>query len=111
MRNVLALIKSAPGNVGLETMLTEIEKLEAVRAVGLPAGLFSDVTPRVLDGWRQRASFESPSHLREHPKALRVTMLAALLYAREREVTDTLSDLLISTVRRIGARADKRVTN
>jgi hypothetical protein len=69
------------------------------------------VTPRVLEGWRQRASFESPSHLREHPRALRVTLLAALLYVREREVTDTLVDLLISTVHRIGARADKEVTN
>ncbi len=92
-------------------MLTEIEKLEAVRAVGPPAGLFSDVTPRVLEGWRQRAMVESPSHLRRHPLALRLTLLAALLWAREREITDTLVDLLISTVHRIGAKADKNVTN
>jgi TnpA family transposase len=109
--SVLALIKSAPGNVSLETMFVEIEKLEAVRAVGLPVGLFSDVTPRVLAGWRQRASVESPSHLREHPRALGLTLLAALLWARERELTDTLVDLLISTVHRIGARAQNKVTN
>lgn len=35
--SVLALIKSVPGNVSLESMLTEIRKLRAVRAVGLPA--------------------------------------------------------------------------
>ncbi len=108
--SVLALIKSAPGNVSLE-MLAELEKLEAVRAVALPARLFSDVTPRVLADWRQRASVESASHLREHPRALRLTLLAALLWAREREITDTLVDLLISTVHRIGARAQKKVTN
>jgi hypothetical protein len=73
--------------------------------------LFSDVTPRVLEGWRQRAMVESPSHLREHPRALRVTLLAALLWAREREITDTLVDLLISTAHRIGAKADRKVTN
>ena len=39
--DVLALIKAAPGNVSLDTMLTEIAKLEAIRAVGLPAGLFN----------------------------------------------------------------------
>ena len=39
-----------------------------------------------------------------------MTLLAALLYAREREITDTLVDLLISTVHRIGARAEKKVT-
>jgi len=33
---VLGLIKSEPGNVSLESMMTEIGKLEAVRAVGLP---------------------------------------------------------------------------
>jgi hypothetical protein len=35
--------------------------------------------------------------------------LAALLYCREREITDTLVDLLIGTVHRIGARAEKKV--
>jgi hypothetical protein len=110
--SVLALIKSAPGNVSLETMFVEIEKLEAVRAVGLPAGLFSDVTPRVLADWRQRASVESPSHLREHPRALRLTLLAALLWARERELTDTLVDLLIATFQalrdQLGVRPNSR---
>ena len=32
----LSLIKSVPGNVSLESMLTEIAKLDAVRAAGLP---------------------------------------------------------------------------
>ncbi len=35
--------------------------------------------------------------------------MAALLYCREREITDTLVDLLIGTVHRIGARAEKKV--
>ncbi|EKX65311.1 DUF4158 domain-containing protein [Streptomyces ipomoeae] len=45
---VLGKIKEAPGNVSLETMLTEIDKLLAVRAVGLPADLFADVAPKVV---------------------------------------------------------------
>jgi hypothetical protein len=32
--SVLALIKSAPGNVSPDSMLTEISKLTAIRAVG-----------------------------------------------------------------------------
>jgi len=39
-----------------------------------------------------------------------VTLLAALLAEREREVTDSLVDLLIATVHRIGARAERKVT-
>ncbi|MFF0658732.1 DUF4158 domain-containing protein [Micromonospora tulbaghiae] len=108
--SVLALIKSVPGNVSLDSMLTEIRKLRAVRAIGLPGGLFADVAPRVVASWRARAAVESPSHLRDHPEPLMLTLLAALLHARLREITDTLVELLIATVHRIGARADKRVT-
>ena len=46
--SVLALIKAATGNVSLSWMLTEVSWLEAVRAVGLPVGLFADVAPKVL---------------------------------------------------------------
>lgn len=45
---------------------------------------------------------ESPPHLRTHPQALRLTLLVALLREREREMTDTLVDLLIATVHRVG---------
>jgi Domain of unknown function (DUF4158)/Tn3 transposase DDE domain len=107
---LLALIKSDPGNVSLESMLAEIGKLEAVRAVGLPPGLFADVAPKVVAAWRARATVEAPSHLRTHPEPLRLTLLAALLHAREREITDTLVDLLIATVHRINARAEKKIT-
>jgi hypothetical protein len=39
-----------------------------------------------------------------------LTLLAALVHERQREITDTLADLLISTVHRSGARAERRVT-
>ena len=106
--SLLGTIKEAPGSVSLETMLTEIDKLVAVRGIGLPAGLFGDVAPKVIAAWRAGAAVESPSHLRTHPVALRTALLAALLHEREREITDTLVDLLIATVHRISARAEKQ---
>ena len=106
---VLADLKTYPGNVSLDSMLAELAKLSSVRAVGLPAGLFADVAPKVVAGWRARAAVDSPSHLREHPQPTRLAMLSALVYLREREITDTLVDLLISTVHRINARAEKKV--
>ena len=36
-------------------MLAEITKLLAVRAVGLPPGLFADVAPKVVAAWRAPA--------------------------------------------------------
>lgn len=106
----LASIRSEPGNVSLNTMLTEIATLQAVRTMGLPADVFADVAPKVVAGWRARAAVEAPSHLRQHAQQVTVTLLGALLYCREREITDTLVELLISTVHRINARAEVRVT-
>ncbi|KKC04333.1 Tn3 family transposase [Mycobacterium nebraskense] len=108
---ILAAIRSDPRNVSLNTMLTEIAKLEAVRAVGVPADVFADVAPQIVTGWRGRAAVESPSHLRAHSHEVALTLLAALLFCRCREITDTLVELLCSTVHRINARAEVRVTN
>ena len=106
---MLALIKAAPGNVSLDTMLVEIAKLEAIRAIGLPSDLFADVAPSVVAAWRARAAVESASHLREHPQPTQLALLCALLHLREREVTDTLAQLLISTIHRINAHAEQKV--
>jgi hypothetical protein len=108
--SVLALIKAATGNVSLSSMLTEVSRLEAVRALGLPVGLFADVPPKVLAGWRARAAVGSPSHLRGHGDELTVTLLAALMHCRTWEITDALVTLLLRTVHAIEARADRRTT-
>nr|WP_242606617.1 Tn3 family transposase [Protofrankia symbiont of Coriaria ruscifolia] len=85
--SVLALIKSVPGNVSLDSMLTEIRKLRAVRAVDLPDGLFADVAPRMVAAWRTRAAVESPSHLRDHPDPLLLALLAAMVEGAMRHGT------------------------
>ncbi|WP_245547387.1 Tn3 family transposase [Nocardia brevicatena] len=108
---VLASIRSDPGNVSLNTMLAEIEKLAAVRAVGLPDDVFAGIAPKIVTAWRGRAAVESPSHLRDHAPEVTHTLLAALLHCRHGELTDTLVDLLCATVHRINARAEVRVTN
>jgi TnpA family transposase len=107
---LLALIKASAGNVSLASMLTEISRLEAVRAIGLPAGLFVGIAPRVVAAWRARAALESPSHLRDRSEEMTVTLLAALVYCRTWEITDALVTLLLRVVHSIGARADRRVT-
>ena len=108
--SVLALIKSMPGNVSLESLKTERRKLLAAHAVGLPPRLFADVAPKVLASWRGRCAVESPSHLRRRSADAACTLLAAYVHERTREITDDLTELLIATVHRIDARAHKKVT-
>ncbi|MEU7878269.1 Tn3 family transposase [Microbispora bryophytorum] len=109
--DVFAVIREEPGNVSVKTIEREVFKLTAIRAVGLPDDVFADVAPKVLAAWRARVAAEAPSHLRSHPHDIKVTLLAAYLHCRAREITDTLVDLLISTVHRINARADTKVTS
>ncbi|MFE2471196.1 DUF4158 domain-containing protein [Streptomyces mirabilis] len=110
VESVLADIKAHPGNVSLNSLLDEIKKLKQVRAVGVPAKAFTSIGVQVINAWRARASASSPSHLRRFDAPVRHVLLAALLFQRQREITDTLVELLNSTVHRINARAEKKVT-
>ncbi|MEV6593978.1 DUF4158 domain-containing protein [Streptomyces acidicola] len=110
VESVLADIKAHPGNVSLNTLLDEISKLKQVRAVGVPDKAFTGIGVQVVGAWRATASASSPSHLRRFAPEVRHVLLAALLFQRQREITDTLVELLNSTVHRINARAEKKVT-
>lgn len=56
-------------------LLGEIDKLEGVRALGLPAGLFDDAPEQLVAAWRSRAATEYPADLRARPREVRLTLL------------------------------------
>jgi Domain of unknown function (DUF4158) len=108
-RGLLAKLKVDPGRISLETLLREIDKLTAVRALGLPADLFADALEKLVDAWRARAARSYPSDLRASAAPVRLTLLAALCWVRQAELTDALVELLIGLVHKINARAEKKV--
>ena len=108
-RSVLAWVKADPGRASLEAVLDEVRKLDRVREVGLPRDLFSAAPPALVKEYHRRAATEVASELRAHPEEVRATLMAALLWWREREITDGLLDLLVRVVHKIGARAERRV--
>lgn len=52
-------LKRGPGAVKLDSLLTEIAKLETIEALELPANLFAGVSPRVMESYRQRVAVEA----------------------------------------------------
>jgi hypothetical protein len=106
---LLAELKADPGQVGLETLLREVDKLTAVHELGLPVELFADVSEKLVEAWRARAARSYPSDLRAAPRPVRLTLLAALCRVRAAEITDALVDLLIGLIHKINTRADRRV--
>ncbi|NVK79391.1 Tn3 family transposase [Streptomyces morookaense] len=106
---LLAALKRDPGAVGLDSLLTEITKLNDVRKLGLPEGLFADCSEKLVAAWRARAIKMYPSDFRDTAEDIRITLLAALCSSRQAEITDALVDLLIALVHKINARAERRV--
>jgi hypothetical protein len=102
-------LRADPGRASLDNLLRTITNLERVRDLDLPLALFSPLGPKVLQSYRQRAAVEAPYELRRHPEALRMTLLAVFCHCRRRELTDSLVDVLLELIHRIGARAERKV--
>ncbi|MFH8738681.1 MULTISPECIES: DUF4158 domain-containing protein [unclassified Streptomyces] len=102
-------LKTDPAAPGLESLLAEVNKLERVRRLELPADLFADVSEKLVDAWRARASKEYPANLERMKPPRRLTLLATLCHVRQTEITDSLVDLFIQLVLKINTRAERRV--
>jgi TnpA family transposase len=102
-------LKTDPGRLGLNSLLAEIEKLQSLRALGLPKTLFTPVAPKLVQQYRRRASTEFPRDLRRHPAAIRYTLVAAFCWQRQHEIIDSLVTLLIQIVHRLSLNAERRV--
>jgi hypothetical protein len=105
----LLTLRGNPRHPSLASMQDELSKLELIRRMALPADLFDHASPRDLERCRRRVAVEAPYELRRHIDPARITWLAAFVYLRARSLTDDLVDLLIETVHRIGARAERKV--
>ncbi len=106
---VLLKLRDDPGRPSLASLQDALAKLELIRGIDLPAGLFDGASPCDLERSRQRVSVEVPRDLRRHPEPVRITWLAAFVYLRARSLTDDLVDVLIETIHKIGARAERKV--
>ncbi len=102
-------LNSSPGRVSLNSLLTEISKLEHLRQISLPENLFQDVSVKVLQTYAARAATEDIFQLRAHPEPIRYTLVAAFCWLKSLDVTDNLVDLLIQMIHGIGTRATKKV--
>jgi TnpA family transposase len=108
-QSALQFLKEDTGPVGLERVLQEIAKLERIRQLGLPADLFTQVSAKMLESYRQRISVEELQEVRRHPDPIRFTLLSAYCWLRRQEIVDTLVELLMDIVHHLSTRAERRV--
>lgn len=106
---VLLKLRGNPGRPSLVSLQEALAKLVLIRRIDLPADVVENVAPGDLERCRRRVAVEAPHELRRHPAPARITWLAVFVYLRARSLTDDLVDLLIETIHRIGARAERKV--
>jgi hypothetical protein len=106
---LLVELKADPGPLGLDTLFVEIGKLATVKALGFSDDLFAETSDRLVAAWRARAARMFPSDFKACPEPVRLTLLAALCWTRQTEITDALVELLTGLIHRINARAERRV--
>ncbi len=104
-----ARLAADPGRVSLESLLTEIGKLELLRRLALPPDLLHGVHPEQIKRFRRRAAIETAWELRRHPDRIRLPLLAFWCGPRQAEVIDGLVELLIQITHRITVKAERRV--
>ena len=106
---VLMHLRSDPGGPSVNSLQAELAKLDLIRKLALPADLFDQVLPHEVERYCQRFTVEAPYELRRHPDPLRMTGLAAFAHLCGRSLTDGVVDLLIETIHRIAAHAERKV--
>ncbi len=108
-RSILQRLKHDPARTSVDSVLTEVAKLQQLRQLELPPDLFAGVAPKLLLSYQQRVAVEPPRELRRHPPVVRSTLLAAFCALRGQEITDSLVELLLHIAHRLGARAEQKV--
>lgn len=101
-------LKQDAGNVSLESILEEIEKIKRIQKIGLLASLFNGIPPRLLEKYRARIMSERPSEIRNHKGPIKYATLAIFCHVRGQEILDNLVDLLIQVIHKIGKKSEKK---
>jgi DNA-binding cell septation regulator SpoVG len=107
---LLSTLKNEAGAATLENVLHEIAKLDSLRSLAIPEGLFAGIPRKRLLRHTQRVAVEDLFEIRRHPPRVRYSILAAFCIVRADEITDTLVELLISVIHKMGSRA-KHIVN
>lgn len=108
-REVLMDLRRDPGAVGVETVLAELERLAVLLGIAVPADAFGSFSSQVVEQWHDRFAITTPSALLAMSPADRVVLTSAWVHHRSEMVTDSVVDLLIAVVHKIGAKAERRV--
>lgn len=101
-------LKQDTGNVSLEFILEEIEKIKRIQEIGLSASLFNSIPPRLLEKYKARIMSERPGEIYNHKGPIKYATLAIFCHVRGQEILDNLVDLLTQIIHKISKKSEKK---
>ncbi|MCO6180861.1 Tn3 family transposase [Ciceribacter sp. RN22] len=104
-------IRSDPGQIGLESLLSAARLLAFIRSLNIAAWVRTCAGPVLLGELRRRLSHETAWEMRRHPTERQLGLYAIFLAHREQEITDGLVDLLIETVHKFSTKAERKIVS
>lgn len=108
-RSLLHHLKRDPGPLSVQTIQIEVAKLTLLTELDLPPNLFDDIPPKQIAYHRQRVAVEDLHEIKRRAPLHRWMTLAAFCWLRQREIRDSLADILIDIVQHLSSRAERKV--
>ena len=104
-----ALIKDDPGRIGIESLISEIEKFDLIKKLICKEEIFKKLSQKVLKKYKQRISPHSAYDFKRHPEKIKYPLMSMFCFVRNAEVTDSITDLLIQLIHKITSGSERKV--
>lgn len=104
-----ALIKDDPGNVGLNSILSEIKKLDLLLKISTSKFSLNHLSQRVLKKYKNRVTIETIYDMRSHQNEIKYPLMLIYSFLRKQEIIDTISDILIRIIHKMSSNSEGKV--
>jgi TnpA family transposase len=102
-------LKAAPAAPGVDNLKKEIEKLQQLHGLGITADTLTEIPVKTLRLLSRRVKNERASEMRDHPAAIRYTLMACFIHVRMTEVTDNITRMMLELVRKLATQTEKHL--
>ncbi len=102
-------LKTSYAKPGINNLVKEVKKLQILRTVQLAENYIIGVPPKILRLLSQRARNEKAGEMRNHPPAVRYSLMACFLKTRQAEIIDDIVQMLLLLLRKLDRQTEKQI--
>ena len=103
-------LKKRMAGIKLKNIITEINKLSALREIQLPTSILDNLSQKVLHNLYLRAASETPRQFKKNgTMQTKYALMSILCYYRQKEIIDGLCESLITLIHRVKTTSEKHV--